>query len=105
MKTVKIKDKTFAISIEAATIQNRVRQLAETIDRDYAGQQPLFIGILNGSFMFAADLFKHLSIESEISFIKVSSYQGTQTTEKVNELIGLNQDHSGRYCGYRNYTG
>ena len=96
MKTVKIKDKEFAISISSDKIQNAIKQVASKINKDYVGQQPLFIAVLNGSFMFAADLFKNLSIECEISFIKVSSYQGTQTTEDVKELIGLNQNIEGR---------
>lgn len=96
MKTVKIKDKEFAISISSDRIQSAIKQVAAKINKDYSGKQPLFIAILNGSFMFAADLFKSLDIDCEISFIKLSSYQGTQTTEKVNELIGLNQDIKGR---------
>ncbi len=96
MKTVKIKDKEFGINISSEKIQNAIKMVASNIDKDYAGQQPLFIAILNGSFMFAADLFKYLNIECEISFIKVSSYEGTLSTEKVNELIGLNQDIKGR---------
>jgi hypoxanthine phosphoribosyltransferase len=96
MKTIKIKDKEFGINISSDKIQAAIKKVALNIDKDYAGQQPLFIAILNGSFMFAADLFKYLNIECEISFIKVSSYEGTQTTEKVNELIGLNQDIKGR---------
>jgi len=96
MKTVKIKDKEFAISISSDKIQNAIKQVASKINNDYVWQQPLFIAVLNGSFMFAADLFKNLAIECEISFIKVSSYQGTQTTEDVKELIGLNQNIEGR---------
>ncbi len=96
MKTVKIKDKEFAISISYDKIQTAIKKVADDINKDYAGQQPLFIAILNGSFMFAADLFKYLNIECEITFIKVNSYQGTQTTEKVTEVIGLNQDIKNR---------
>jgi len=96
MNTVKIKDKEFVISISSDKILNAIKQVASRINKDYEGQQPLFIAVLNGSFMFAADLFKNLDIECEISFIKVSSYQGTQTTEDVKELIGLNQNIEGR---------
>jgi len=96
MNIVKIKDKEFVISISSDKILNAIKQVASRINKDYEGQQPLFIAVLNGSFMFAADLFKNLDIECEISFIKVSSYQGTQTTEDVKELIGLNQNIEGR---------
>jgi len=92
MKTVIINGKKFVVFISSEKIQKTIKKLASDINKDYAGQQPLFISVLNGSFMFAADLFKSLAIDCEISFIKVNSYKGTQTTEKVNELIGLNQD-------------
>ena len=66
------------------------------INRDYAGKRPLLLGVLNGSFMFVADLMKHLDIECEISFVKFSSYQGTTTTGVIREVIGLSESIAGR---------
>jgi hypoxanthine phosphoribosyltransferase len=77
-------------------IQKRVKEMAETINRDYAGKRPLFIAILNGSFMFAADLFKHLSIEAELCFIKLASYKGMKSSGKVVTSIGLEEDLFGK---------
>ena len=70
----------------------RIAQLAEQIDKDYAGKKPLFIAILNGSFMFASDLFKYITIEAEICFIKLASYKGTKSTGQVITAIGLDTD-------------
>lgn len=97
MKTVQIKDKKFSISITADEILKAVDALAEKINSEMQGANPLFIAVLNGSFMFASDLFKKLSIPCEISFVKLSSYQGTQTTENVKTLIGLNDKVNGRH--------
>ena len=97
MTPIKLHDKTFDSYISEDTIQARIRELAAQIDRDYAGKRaPLFIGILNGAFMFAADLFKNLTIEAEISFIKLASYSGTKSTGRVITAIGLDQDLIGR---------
>jgi hypoxanthine phosphoribosyltransferase len=96
MKTVKILDKEFSISIHDRDIQKAIDAMAEKINNEMDGKSPLFIVILNGAFMFASDLFKRLTIPCEISFVKLSSYQGTQTTENVKTLIGLNDDISGR---------
>lgn len=70
----------------------RIAQMAAEIDKDYAGKRPLFIAILNGSFMFASDLFKYISIEAEICFIKLASYKGTKSTGQVITAIGLDTD-------------
>jgi hypoxanthine phosphoribosyltransferase len=97
MTPVTLHDKSFDSYLSEQTILDRVRELAEQISRDYAGKRPpLFIGILNGAFMFASDLFKHLSIDAEISFIKLASYSGTKSTGKVITAIGLDQDLIGR---------
>ncbi|RYY65259.1 MAG: hypoxanthine phosphoribosyltransferase [Chitinophagaceae bacterium] len=96
MAPIKLHDKTFDSYLSEDTIQNRIRELAAQIDRDYAGKRPLFIGILNGAFMFAADLFKNLTVEAEISFIKLASYSGTKSTGRVITAIGLDQDLIGR---------
>jgi hypoxanthine phosphoribosyltransferase len=96
MALITVHDKTFETYLTEGTIQHRVKELARQIDEDYAGKRPLFIAILNGSFMFAADLFKYLQIEAEISFIKISSYKGMQSTGRVVTTIGLDDDLFGR---------
>jgi hypoxanthine phosphoribosyltransferase len=100
MTPVTLHDKTFDSYLSEQTIQERIRELAVQISKDYAGktgkQAPLFIGILNGAFMFASDLFKELTIDAEISFIKLASYSGTKSTGKVVTAIGLDQDLVGR---------
>ena len=73
MQVIKVHDKQFQPYIDAATLQQRIKEMAEQINKDLEGDRPLFIAILNGSFMFAADVFKHLTIEAEISFIKLAS--------------------------------
>jgi hypoxanthine phosphoribosyltransferase len=93
---IKVHDKHFAPYLDEATLQQRIKELAKQISDDLNGTKPLFIGILNGSFMFAADLFKYLSIEAEISFIKLASYKGTKSTGNVITSIGLEEDLYGR---------
>lgn len=92
MNTVKLHDKTFTTYLSTETIQEKIRELAATINSEYEGRRPLFIAILNGSFMFAADLFKYLTIDAEISFIKLASYRGMKSTGKVITAIGLEDD-------------
>src|SRR5688500_1356055 len=92
MPTVKLHDKTFDTYLSHDTIQQKVQELAELLNKEYEGKRPLCIAILNGSFMFAADLFKYLTIEAEISFIKLASYRGTKSTGKVVTAIGLEDD-------------
>ncbi len=96
-KTVKILDKTFRPSIPEAEIQQRVKAVAERINRDMADKNPLFLAVLNGSFIFAADLMREITIPSEISFVKLASYAGTTSTGKITEVIGINDDLSGRH--------
>lgn len=96
MSIVKIKDKSFKVSIPEAEIKSRVKAVAEQINKDLAGKNPLFLCVLNGSFIFAADLYREITIPSNISFVKLASYQGTISTGKVQEVIGLNEDISGR---------
>lgn len=97
MKQVKIHDKTFEIYIPYEKIRSVVEKMAEKMNSDFAGKKPLFICILNGSFMFAAELFKRIEIlETEISFVKMASYHGDKTTGEVKQLIGLNEDIEGR---------
>ncbi len=96
MDTIKIKDKNFAVSIPEAKILKEVERLAAQISRDLEGKNPLFLGILNGSFMFAADLFRRITIPAEISFVKLASYEGTASTGVIKEVIGLSENISGR---------
>lgn len=92
MGLIKVHDKTFETYLSEDTIQKRVQELAAAINKDYAGKRPMFIAILNGSFMFAADLFKHLSIEAELCFIKLASYKGLKSSGNVVTSIGLEDD-------------
>ena len=96
-KNVKIHDKEFELFIPYEKIRSVIEEMAGKMNNDYKDKNPLFICILNGSFMFAAEIFKRISLlDAEISFIKLASYSGTQTTGKVKELIGLNEDLTGR---------
>lgn len=96
MKTVQVKDKQFELFISEDKLQREIKRIADSICNDYLGKSPLFLVILNGSFMFASDLFKNIQLPVEISFIKVSSYSGVASTECVKELIGLKEDIEGR---------
>ncbi len=89
MSIIQIKDKKFTPYLTVQQIKEQVDRLAKEINTDYEGKRPLFIAILNGSFMFASDLFKELSIECEICFIKLASYKGTKSTGQVITSIGL----------------
>ena len=88
MSIVKIKDKTFKTSITEDVIKARVKEVAQQISKDMAGKTPLFLGVLNGSFIFAADLMREMTIPCEISFVKLASYQGTTSTGKIKDLTG-----------------
>ncbi len=96
MSIVKIKDKTFQTSISEAEIKQRIKELAKQVSRDMEGKNPLFLGVLNGSFIFAADLMREMTIPCEISFVKLASYQGTTSTGKVKEVIGINENLTDR---------
>lgn len=96
MPIIKVHDKSFDTYLSEEVIQNRIKEMAAEISRDYAGKRPLFIAILNGSFMFAADLFKHLSINAEICFIKLASYEGMKSSGNVVTSIGLEDDLFGK---------
>lgn len=97
MNTVQIKDKKFAVSFSEAQIMERVKQVAEQINRDMEGKTPLFLGVLNGAFMFASDLMKNITIPCEISFVKLASYQGITSTGKIKEILGINEDLTNRH--------
>lgn len=96
MARVTIKDKTFETSIPEAEILQQVKAVAARINQDMAGKNPLFLAVLNGAFVFAADLLREITIPCEISFVKLASYQGTTSTGKVTEVIGINENLSGR---------
>ncbi len=96
MSSIKINGRRFRVSIPEAEIKNRIKQLAKEMSKDLEGKNPLFLGVLNGSFIFAADLMREMTIPCEISFVKLASYQGTTSTGKVTEVIGINEDLSGR---------
>ena len=80
MSIIRIKDKTFKTSITEAEIKARIKVLAQQINKDMEGKTPLFLGVLNGAFIFAADLMREMTIPCEISFVKLASYQGTTST-------------------------
>ncbi|MCL2097133.1 MAG: hypoxanthine phosphoribosyltransferase [Bacteroidales bacterium] len=96
MKKVTLHDKTFALSIPYSDIQQAIEKIAAQINKDTVGETPIFVCLLNGAFMFAADLLKLIEMPAEVSFIKYSSYAGTQSVGEVSELIGLNTDLKGR---------
>lgn len=96
MKLIHVHDKDFKPYITADKICEQVKRVALEINKDYEGKKPLFIAILNGSFMFASDLFKEITIDAEICFIKLASYKGIKSTGQVITAIGLDVDLVGR---------
>jgi hypoxanthine phosphoribosyltransferase len=92
METKTILDKKFSLSIDAEKIQSVVDKLAKRINIELASKEVVFVSILNGSFMFAADLFKKIDLNCRISFVKTASYTGTRSTGEVLQLVGLNED-------------
>ncbi|GAB4300336.1 MAG: hypothetical protein Kow0068_23660 [Marinilabiliales bacterium] len=96
MRKVRILDKEFSLSISSTEIQHAIYRIANEMNRDYRGQQPIFIAVLNGAFMFASDLIKRTYFDSEISFVKLSSYDGMKSTGNVKEIIGLNTNIKNR---------
>ncbi len=96
LNKVKVIDKEFEIYINRSEIEAAVENVANKMNEQLAGQNPLFIVVLNGAFMFASDLIKQLKFDCEISFVKLSSYIGTQSTHAVKNLIGLNENIAGR---------
>jgi hypoxanthine phosphoribosyltransferase len=92
MSVIKVHDKSFDTYLSEEIILKRVKELAADLTKEYTGKRPLFIAILNGSFMFASDLFKHLNIEAELCFIKLASYKGMKSSGNVVTSIGLDDD-------------
>lgn len=95
-KSVTIKDKNFVVSIAEADILKEVKRVAADINRDFAGKNPLLLGVLNGAFIYAADLVRFLDIPFQISFVKLASYEGTSSTGIIKEVIGLSESIEGR---------
>lgn len=96
MKTVKIKDKEFELFLTQEVIEKAIDDIAEKLNKDLAGKDPLFICVLNGSFMYASELMKRVTVPSEVSFVKMSSYQGTSSSGKLKEIYGLEEDITDR---------
>ena len=96
MSVIKIHDREFVKSIANDEICAEIKRVAESINWDYKGKRPILLGVLNGCFMFASELMRNLDIECEISFVKLSSYQGTETTGEVRQLLGLTESIEGR---------
>ena len=96
MSEVTIKDKTFKTFIPEADLLRRVKEVANQISHDFEGKNPLLLAVLNGSFIFAADLMRYITIPCEISFVKLASYQGIASTGEIKEVIGLNEDITNR---------
>lgn len=96
MSQIRVKDKDFKLFLSAETIQENIVKVAERISSDLDGQNPLFLAVLNGSFMFASDLMKNITIPCQISFIKLASYEGMESGGKVREVFGLSEKIEGR---------
>jgi hypoxanthine phosphoribosyltransferase len=96
MKYVNLDDRKFELSIPSGVIEKAVWRMAEQMDKDLEGTNPLMLCILNGSFMFAADLMKRLDTPCQVSFVKMASYSGDASTGSIKELIGLNEELEGR---------
>ncbi len=92
METVKVLDKTFYKTISAQTIDERIAVIAQKMNAELKDKDVIFLGILNGSFLFAADLFRQINFECQITFLKVASYEGTTSSGKVKRLIGINEN-------------
>jgi hypoxanthine phosphoribosyltransferase len=96
MATIKIKDLSFKPYISEQELQQSIKIVAQKINHEYQGKSPLFLGVLNGSFMFMGDLMKSIELECLVSFVKLASYEGTESKGTVNQLIGLNESLEGR---------
>ena len=92
MKEIRILDKTFREMITEKVIVERINELAIQVNKDLSGKDVVFLGILNGAFLFAADLFRLIDFPSRISFVKLASYEGTSSSGFIKELIGWNED-------------
>ena len=93
---IQVKDKRFAVSIPRERIMAEVKRVASQINKDYEGQSPIFLAVLNGSFVFAADLLREITLPCEVSFVRLASYQGMGSTGEIREIMGMNVDITGR---------
>jgi hypoxanthine phosphoribosyltransferase len=96
MDLVTVKDKQFALSLSEERIRQRVAETAAQISEELSGKNPIFLAVLNGSFVFAADLMRGITTPCEVNFVRFSSYDGMNSTGTVKELLGLNQSLKGR---------
>ena len=96
MKKVRLKDKNFQLFIDSKELNNSIESLSNKINQDYSDREPIFLCVLNGAFVFAAELIKRFNHECQVSFVKLSSYQGVQSSGTINSLIGLNEDIKGK---------
>ena len=96
-RDIRLLDKTFTPYLSADSILSRVDEIASQLRQDYKNEKVLFVGVLNGAFMFASDLMKSINFDLEISFVKVASYEGTASTGIVKDLIGLNNSLEGKH--------
>lgn len=94
---ITVKDKTFVPFLEPAKLEQRIRELAAALNEDYHDKMPLFVVVLKGAFLFAAELFKHLTIPSEITFVRLSSYESMESAGRVKQIIGLEESVQDRY--------
>lgn len=97
MSIIKIHDRNFKPYIKAELIKQRLAEIGKKVSKEYHGRNPLVVAILNGAFIVAADLFREIACEAEITFARISSYAGTQTTEQINELVGFSERIAGRH--------
>ncbi|HBT86498.1 MAG TPA: hypoxanthine phosphoribosyltransferase [Porphyromonadaceae bacterium] len=95
-KAITINDKQFELLIEQEVIENEIKRVAERINIELKDKKPLFIAVLNGAFMFAGELMKQVNILSEITFVRLASYQGTSSSQNVKTILGLNESIKGR---------
>lgn len=96
MQKIKVYDREFTKSISSEEIQKQIKRVATEMNKDLEGKDVIFLGILNGAFMFASDLMKNIEIDCQITFLKVASYQGTTSSGKVKRLIGINENIEGK---------
>lgn len=96
MDNIIVKDKEFSLLLSEEQIQGKIKKMAEKINNDLNGKKPLFLAVLNGSFMFASDLMKNITIPCEICFVKLASYEGMESGGKVKEVFGLTEHIDGR---------
>lgn len=97
MKTIQVHDLNFELYLPEEQIQRRIAALALEIERDYQGKHPIFIGVLNGAFVLIADLLRHCNLDCEITFVKLSSYDGTESSGEVKTVLGLDKDLTNRH--------